>query len=69
MNPIEFRNDDVISDVISDKSALLACQYSNSSKSYPISMKLHRIVPWGERMTSLLNFVTMTSSVTSFPVK
>ena len=45
MNPIEFRNDDVISDVISGKSALLACKHSNSSKSYPISMKLHRIVP------------------------
>ena len=69
MNPIEFRNDDVISDVISGKSALLACKHSNSSKSYPISMKLHRIVPWGVRMTPLLNFVTMTSSMTSFPVK
>ena len=46
MNPIEFRNDDVISDVISGKSALLACKHSNSSKSYPILMKLHMIVLW-----------------------
>ena len=72
MNPIVFRNDDVISDVISGKSALLACKHSNSSKSYPISMKLHRIVPWGVRMNPIeFRNVDIISdvTVTSFPVK
>ena len=47
--PIEFCNDDVISDVISGKIGLCACKHSNSTKSYLISMKLHRIVPWWVR--------------------
>ena len=37
------------SDVISGKIAPWACEHDNSTKSYPILMKLHRIVPWWVR--------------------
>ena len=43
MNPIEFRNDDVINDVISGKIALLACKHNNSTISHLVFTKLDMV--------------------------
>ena len=43
MNPIEFRNDDVINDIISGKIALLACKHNNSTISHLIFTKLDMV--------------------------
>ena len=43
MDPIEFRNDDVINDVISGKIALLACKHNNSTISHLIFTKLDMV--------------------------
>ena len=48
------------------------CEQHNSSKSYPILMKLHRIVPWWVRKNPIdfcYDDVISDVIVTSFPVK
>ena len=48
------------------------CEQHNSSKSYPILMKLHRIVPWWVRKNPIdfcYDDVISDVTVTSFPVK
>ena len=48
------------------------CEQHNSTKSYPILMKLHRIVPWWVRKNPIdfcYDDVISDVTVTSFPVK
>ena len=54
-------------DVVVCRLSTFPCKHYNSTKSYPILMKLHRIVPWWVRMNPIefcyddvISDVTMT---------